>query len=458
MADINLNKIIKVILLLISITASFFFTWSFYFNGYSILFYLSFIIFCICLVGLVYYLFKPGLLLYVSIIALIFSVLLPGIDFLYSNIKDYINKPDKIIYSYREAKGNPAAFKKWWNHVVYEWGNGPQKSIEKHDPYGILPFVYIPNSKAKFFDSNLRINNLGLRGKDISLNKGKCYRIVALGESTTFGATIKPSDRPWPEVLQELVNDLSLKTGKCIEIINAGTVAYDLKDNLERVRRDIIPLNPDLIISYHGLNGLRHLQAELLPRVKKKTPPRASRILEDVEFKIAALRKAPKKLVLKGIGQPRPLPELLQSEYAELYRRLLEMGRRHNFAVALVPYNMAVTRESPADVIDFYAGGFPEVRQYISAIEDHNVLVEALARHKGAFFWDVRSGINGAYDDDVYIDLVHFTQKGRNMMAKAIFQHLKPFLISTLGRESASRTSVFDTDRKANAMRQMPSE
>jgi lysophospholipase L1-like esterase len=457
MLDIKLRKIITVVLLLTSIIVFFRFTWLFYFSGFSLLFYLSFIIFCICLVMLLYYLFKPGILLYVSILALIFSILLPGIDLLYSYIKDYVNKPDKIIYSYKEAKGNRAAFEKWWNYVVYQWANGPQKSIEEPDKKGILPFVLKPNSKARFFDSTIRINNLGFRGKDISISKGNCFRIVVIGESTTAGCTIKPSDRPWPEVLQELVNDLSPDLGKCIEVINAGTVAYDLKDNLERVRRDIIPLNPDLIICYHGFNGLRHLQAELLPRVKKRTPEHSSKILWDVEVKIATLR-AQKMPFVKGIGQPRPLPELLKSQYAELYRELIQMGRTHKFAIALAPFNMAVTRESPDDVIGFYSAGFPEVRQYISAIEDHNVLVEALAHNEGALFLEVRAGINGAYDDDIFVDLVHFTQKGRDMMAKAIFQELKPFLISTMVREASAGTEFFDTSQKANAKRQMPFE
>ena len=41
-----------------------------------------------------------------------------------------------------------------------------------------------------------------------------------------------------------------------VEVVNAGTEAYTLEDNLERMRRDILPLNPDLILSTHGMNGL----------------------------------------------------------------------------------------------------------------------------------------------------------------------------------------------------------
>ena len=141
MVELKLIKSIAIVLLLALIIVAAYFAWWSYFNGFPLRFYLSFIIFCICLVMLIYYLFKPGILLYASVIALIFSVLLPGIDLLYSYIKAYVNKPDRIIYSYKEAKGNPAAFKKWWNHVVNEWMNGPQKSTEEPDKEGILPFV-----------------------------------------------------------------------------------------------------------------------------------------------------------------------------------------------------------------------------------------------------------------------------------------------------------------------------
>jgi hypothetical protein len=40
-----------------------------------------------------------------------------------------------------------------------------------------------------------RINSRGFRDREFAADKGDSYRIVALGESTTMGATIAPDDQ-----------------------------------------------------------------------------------------------------------------------------------------------------------------------------------------------------------------------------------------------------------------------
>ena len=55
--------------------------------------------------------------------------------------------------------------------------------------------------------------------------------------------------------LHEFFLDQHASCGRKIEDINAGTEAYTIDNNLERMRRDILPLKPDLILSTHGMNG-----------------------------------------------------------------------------------------------------------------------------------------------------------------------------------------------------------
>ena len=57
--------------------------------------------------------------------------------------------------------------------------------------------------------------------------------------------------------------------GRKIEVINAGTEAYTLEDNLERMRRDILPLKPDLILSTHGMNGFLRVRLETRPGAQR---------------------------------------------------------------------------------------------------------------------------------------------------------------------------------------------
>ena len=98
-------------------------------------------------------------------------------------------------------------------------------AIDAPDPLKKLPFVLVPGSSGRMFDTTIRINNLGFRGPDLPRDKGDAFRIVALGESQTFGPTLRDGEKPWPELLQDLF-DRHASCGRGVEFINAGTEAY----------------------------------------------------------------------------------------------------------------------------------------------------------------------------------------------------------------------------------------
>ena len=189
---------------------------------------------------------------------LLFALALPFADALYrrSTGLPLVATVAAPTYSYRAAHANPAAFATWWFYYLNEWirDDGIRAAIDAPDPQKKLPFVLVPGSSGRMFDTTIRINNLGFRGPDMPRDKGDAFRIVALGESQTFGPTLRDGEKPWPELLQDLF-DRHASCGRRIEVVNAGTEAYTLEDNLERMRRDILPLKPDLIVSTHGMNG-----------------------------------------------------------------------------------------------------------------------------------------------------------------------------------------------------------
>src|SRR6185436_18195770 len=118
-------------------------------------------------------------------------------------------------------------------YYVKEWGSMGGK-VYMPDPAGILPFRLRPGSEGRLFNSRVSINSLGFRGKEIARDKGDAYRIVILGESTTFGATMNQEDKPWPEVLEQTIRD-RLKPSRPVEVVNAGVPAYTLLHNLSRL-------------------------------------------------------------------------------------------------------------------------------------------------------------------------------------------------------------------------------
>ena len=202
--------------------------------------------------------FSTGALAVTARALLLFALALPVADALYrrSTGVPLVATVAQPTYSYRAAHANPAAFATWWFYYLNEWirEDGIRAAIDAPDPQKKLPFVLIPGSSGRMFDTTIRINNLGFRGPDMPRDKGDAFRIVALGKSQTFGPTLRDGEKPWPELLQDLF-DQHASCGRKIEVINGGTEAYTLDNNLERMRRDILPLKPDLILSTHGMNG-----------------------------------------------------------------------------------------------------------------------------------------------------------------------------------------------------------
>jgi lysophospholipase L1-like esterase len=283
--------------------------------------------------------------------AILVIVGLPCVDFFYRSPAELNTRPDvtRAFYSYEGARRDPAAFGRWWRYYMDQW-DLMAKDVFAPDPAGVMPVYLRPDSQGHLFESEVVINSLGFRGKEFPREKGNAYRIVALGESTTFGCTLNQDDKPWPELLESMINT-RLRLTRRVEVINAGVPACTLKDNVQRIPRDILPLRPDLLISYHGINGFRMLDAAL-PSLADKSPPvhrqRPLKILADCEYRLKVLVYRHRQSA-RLLHRRAPDADLMNSEYAETYRQLVHLVRSNNVHLALANFCMAVNpRAQPA--------------------------------------------------------------------------------------------------------------
>lgn len=337
------------------------------------------------------------------------------------------------VYSYDEARGEPEAFRRWWLGYVGEWLRG-RRIYSRPDPDGVLPGVLVPGARTNFFDGEIRINALGFRGPEIQPQKGDRYRIVALGTSTTFGATLGASDQTWPRKLERFIAE-RLHCAVSVEVVNAGGIAYRLHHNLVRLERDVLPLDPDLVISFHNHNGFRVVKSLQVPERGRSvtTPERGSLALGAVE---AIVRRAFTRNSVSA--RRRDLADLdfdpvafeaglLDSELAADYRRLVAVARDHGVALVLCNHPLAVNGESPAEVVRFYESGFPDVHAAIVLNRMHTKLVAEIARREGVPLIDTLPTLDGAWRD-AYVDLFHYTEAGRERLAERMFEGLAPIL------------------------------
>ena len=110
------------------------------------------------------------------------------------------------------------------------------------------------NQQAYTHDKFVRINSVGIRDTEYdTVSSPDSYRILALGDSQTFGNGLELADT-WPKQLEAKLNQAS--TGKTIEVINAGLPGSDTWQH-EIILKRLLPLyQPDAVILAFYVNDV----------------------------------------------------------------------------------------------------------------------------------------------------------------------------------------------------------
>ena len=111
----------------------------------------------------------------------------------------------------------------------------------------LLPYTMLKNSKTKSILGNeISINSHGFRDYEYNKNKDKnTYRILVLGDSTTYGYGIK-MEHSYPKVLENLLNK-NFKDKK-IEVLNLGVSGFNFIDYYNLYIEYGAQFQPDSII------------------------------------------------------------------------------------------------------------------------------------------------------------------------------------------------------------------
>ena len=91
-----------------------------------------------------------------------------------------------------------------------------------------------------------RINALGYRGPDVGPRRPGLLRLLAVGDSTTFGLGVAEPQR-WSDVLGRLLAAL-FEGRREVEVCNAGVPSYSSLHNLVQLERDLSVVRPDIVL------------------------------------------------------------------------------------------------------------------------------------------------------------------------------------------------------------------
>jgi lysophospholipase L1-like esterase len=118
------------------------------------------------------------------------------------------------------------------------------------DPRVVL---HQPGFEGRWDGTWYQINPLGLRGPAIEADASEDrYRIVALGDSCTFGKGVAEADT-WPRQLESLLGE-ALSGVRRVVVANLGVNGYS-GTTYERIFREVgLGLEPDLVVVGYNLN------------------------------------------------------------------------------------------------------------------------------------------------------------------------------------------------------------
>lgn len=251
-------------------------------------------------------------------------------------------------------------------------------------------------------------------------NKENDFKIVALGGSTTDG-TMYPF-KSWAQLLYE---ELQIKN---VTIYNGGVCSYTSGQELIKLLRDALQLEPDMVIVYDGYNDLAfNVSVEY---------PFATIYLEDV-FEYARMNGENDEIstmrndltVCRGIASRRSYFENWKSNIRTMYAVASERNIRFfSFCQPVLSSKKGHTVREKNILLSmlnskielFHKESF---RNYMARMSD-----------RPKYMYDLSHIFDGS--DSVYMDVCHVWENGNQIIAKEIKKIIMPEIFSKIQQKN----------------------
>ena len=264
----------------------------------------------------------------------------------------------------------------------------------------------------------LKLNSHGLRGPEISKNKGNEYRILSLGESSTFAGRAPYKDC-YSARLEKLLGRIN---GRKVRVINAGVPGYTLFQGYQYLIDRGLQFNPDAVLLYFGYNDFlpvsylanrtTQMGHGLNDRELFELRKLSGRRTHDVLMEKSHLYRGLRELLLDP--EPRPESPDVELEVDDEQARVPEEDRRW-----LLEQTLKACNERGIQLIVC-------VPWYVK-FEDHAPLLTEFATEHNLPFVDLPNLLRKTPfkpREDYFLDRVHPTAEGHGLIAEAIRNEL----------------------------------
>jgi len=143
------------------------------------------------------------------------------------------------------------------------WKYAKYVKVRSDDPE--ISHLHRPGAQAFLMGVDVRINSVGLRDREISVEKpAGTYRILVLGDSTTLGWGV-PFDRLFTKLLERSLNaNPPSPRYRRYEVLNGGVGNYNTAQEAAWFKAHGVRLNPDMVVVAWFIND-----AEPTPRLSR---------------------------------------------------------------------------------------------------------------------------------------------------------------------------------------------
>lgn len=117
-----------------------------------------------------------------------------------------------------------------------------------------LSFSNLPNGNAFLMGQDVQISSQGLRDREYTFDKPRgTYRIMLLGDSTTFGWGVAEDDTS-AKLLEQQLNSMRIPGYDRFEVMNTGVGNYDTVQEVTYYKTQGRQFHPDLVVLMYFIN------------------------------------------------------------------------------------------------------------------------------------------------------------------------------------------------------------
>jgi lysophospholipase L1-like esterase len=278
------------------------------------------------------------------------------------------------------------------------------------------------------------INSDGFVGKELEPKADDLWRIVAVGDSCTFGSGGKTDNYP---AMLDVLLDQREQPGLRYEVVNAGISGLNSELALRRLRSKVLDLEPGVVTIYIGWNDL--MKVDPLSQGEAKGWSGLARMVDGL-WLIKGMRKLIFFYVRPNVWIPKTGPESRTGRFAtfeptvyelnlrEMIKTIREIGSQPVLVTlpTVVKPDMTVADLKRAGVIFPYFQSAYGVGDLLDLIGAYNRVIRRVAAEEQVPLVDLSRTFEDLEDPRPYFfDTMHLTRPGLQMVAKEILGGLE---------------------------------